>query len=174
MDLLLIPAEEVKDLIIQTVTVVLIFSLVSSLIWRKSNTKWDRAAIHFDFLKVIFYLILGLLTLYLNYDPVSKKLIFSIDGKNLSLAEILVIMLAILEVISNIFSIIQRINNIGKSFNDDDLKNAFNRFKNEIELERLQSIASKKNQVEIDKEKARILLREQKLKFATKKRYKYK
>lgn len=174
MDLLLISAKDAKDLIYQTIVVVLIMSLISSFIWKKSNSKWDRAAIFFDVLKVTFYLVLAFLTLYLNYDSNSKKIYFSLDNKNLSFAEILVIMLSILEAIANVFSMIQRIKNIEKSI-IDDIRDASNKITREEELKQtLKELANKKKQEEIEKKIQRVHLREQRLQLATKKRYKYK
>lgn len=146
MDLFIIPAKEVKDQIVGIVVFLLFISLISSFNWRDRDSKWDHGAVYIDFFKIIFYSILGLLTLYLQYDDVNKSLKWSLEGRNLSFAEILVVILAIIEVISNIFSYFQRQKNIQDTVSKD-IKREFERHQKEYEEKRANEKGRRNNYI---------------------------
>lgn len=177
MNIFFAPAVDFKRQLFGIVGIVLFFGLTLTFTMRRREGKWEHTGLVVDFVKVIFYGLLAYLTLYLQFDENTKKFSLSLIDRKLSLGEMLVVLLAVLEVVSNIVSIFIRFENISKS-NSNHIKEIFDEFDRESEKQK------RREQFEIEREKRQelekkhyrerqIAIRNERLNRIKKKKFKY-
>lgn len=156
MNIFFASADEFKGQLIGILVAVLMFGLLNTYIFRRREGRWEHTGLFVDFVKVLFYGLLAYLTLYLQYDEGAKQFSISLINRKLSLGEMLVILLAGLEVIANIVSVLIRLDNIFKS-NSNHIDKVFEEIMSDHEQE--------KCRIQLEKERAdKKKLREQEIK----------
>ncbi|WP_256762175.1 hypothetical protein [Cohnella sp. WQ 127256] len=139
-------SREFKRQLIGIVIAVLMFGLIHTFFMRRREGRWEHTGLFVDFVKVIFYGLLAYLTLYLQYDESTKMFSLSLINRKLSLGEMLVILLAALEVVAKVVNIIIRFENILKS-NSKHIERVFENINKDQEQDK------QKNQVEMERAK---------------------
>lgn len=144
MNIFFAPADDFKEQLISIVVLVLICGLLFTFFFRKREGRWEHTGLFVDFVKIVFYGLLAYLTLYLQYDESTRSFRLSLINRKLSLGEMLVILLAVLEVVANIVGMIIRIGNILRSNSKH-----FDRVFENIEENRVEQ--NQKKQLEIER-----------------------
>lgn len=177
MNIFFASADEFKGQLVGILIAVLMCGLLKTYIFRKREGRWEYTGLFVDFVKVLFYGLLAYLTLYLQYDEGSRQFSISLINRKLSLGEMLVILLAGLEFVSNVISMLIRFENIFKSNSNhidkvfDEIRNVQEQEKHRIQLEKEK--ADKNKLVEQDIKNRITAIRIERLNKIKQKKYKY-